>query len=356
MENGITIVVCTYNGASLLPETLAHIAQQQVPPHISWEVIVVDNASTDNTSEVIRAEWAKHRQDVAFSLLHQPRQGLTFARELALKEARYSYILFCDDDNWLAPNYVGIAHELMEEHESIGVLGGYGELVYEVPPSAWAAALPLFANGRQAKQSGKVWRNAVYGAGCVIRKAAFDELFAAGFEPMLTDRSASKLTSGGDYEMCYGLVLAGYDIWYDERLLFKHFMPKKRLEWAYYDRFFKERAQCFEVLMPYQIITNSTADTVPVFYFKLTHHFLRHLRQFYHLILNQLHYSTNSDEAKINTLKLMACKARLKSFRRYRTMETNFAKILKFKQSKLPAVKESRPSYTSPKKIRMKLQ
>src|SRR5690606_27229141 len=121
-----------------------------------------------------------------FSLLVQPTLGLTYARELALEKARYEFILFCDDDNWLSESYVSVAYDLMLQHSSIGVLGGYGELVYETTPPGWAASYTVFANGRQAPRSGKVLRNAVYGAGCVIRKTAYDKIHSAGFKPMLT--------------------------------------------------------------------------------------------------------------------------------------------------------------------------
>ena len=88
MAIGVTIVICTYNGARMLPDTLAHIAQQRVPPHICWEVIVVDNASTDDTSEVVKTVLAKTGSTAPFTLLHQPKPGLTYARELALESAR----------------------------------------------------------------------------------------------------------------------------------------------------------------------------------------------------------------------------------------------------------------------------
>ena len=356
MAIGVTIVICTYNGASLLPATLAHIAQQRVLPHIPWEVVVVDNASTDNTSEVVETEWAKTGSTATFSLLHQPRPGLTYARELALEKARYPFIVFCDDDNWLAPDYVNLAHEIMQRHPSIGVLGGHGELEYETPPPAWVAALPLFANGRQAKSSGKVYRNTVYGAGCVIRKPAYGAVCRMGFEPMLTDRMGTNLSSGGDYEFCYALALTGYDIWYDDRLRFKHFMPKERMEWKYYERFFKERAKCFEVLVPYQFVINAGIESVSSFYLRLLRLFLSSIKQLYPLVLNKFRLPAGSDAAKVNALKIKSVKARLWSFSRHRAMRENFAKILQFKHEKLITLTRCETTFVPERKARIKMQ
>ncbi len=355
MAIGVTIVICTYNGARMLPDTLAHIAQQRVPPHICWEVIVVDNASTDDTSEVVKAVWAKSGGTAPFTLLHQPKPGLTYARELALESARYEYIIFCDDDNWLAPDYVSVAYELMQQHPSIGALGGHGELVYETPPPAWAAAMPIFANGRQASKPGKVYRNAVYGAGCVIRKSAYMAVATAGFEPMLTDRVGANLSSGGDYEFCYALALIGYDIWYDPSLRFRHFMPRERMEWGYYERFFVERAKCFEVLVPYQLVINAGARNASSFYRKLLRLFLSSLKQLYLLLLHKFRLPAGSDDAKTNTLKLMSVKARLWSFSRHRAMRRNFAKILQFKREKLVTFTKSKPGPLPGEELEMRM-
>lgn len=63
---GVSIVICCYNSASRLPETLQHIAEQEVAANISWEVIVVDNASTDNTQEIAK----KNGQNTAYHMYH----------------------------------------------------------------------------------------------------------------------------------------------------------------------------------------------------------------------------------------------------------------------------------------------
>jgi glycosyltransferase involved in cell wall biosynthesis len=343
MRKGVSIVVCTYNGDKRLPDTLRHLAEQQVRRNIRWEVIVVDNASTDHTSQTVLKEWNKYKCPAHFSLLIQPKLGLTYARELALEKAQYEFILFCDDDNWLSENYVNTAYDIMVQHPLIGVLGGYGEIIYETTPPAWAASYPVFANGRQAPKSGKVLRNAVYGAGCVIRKIAYDKVHSAGFKPMLTDRVATNLTSGGDYEFCYALALAGYDIWYDERLKFKHFMPKERITWEYYTRFFEERAECFEVLMPYQLIINYGGRSMMSFNLLLLRRFLSFGKQMVPIMLKKVKLSARTEAGKVNLLKFKAMKARLLSFRKYSTMKKNFIEILRFRQENFATSKGDEP-------------
>ncbi|KAA3436789.1 glycosyltransferase [Rufibacter hautae] len=335
MKAGVSIVICTYNGEKLLPETLRHIALQQVRPDVPWEVIIVDNASTDNTSAVVREEWKKYDVPVRFSLLHQPKPGLTFARELGYTHAQFEYILLCDDDNWLSADYVTLAFDLMEQNPKIGVLGGYGDLVYEEEPPYFATQVRLFANGHQAPESGKVAKNTVYGAGCVLRKSAYDHLFRIGYQPLLTDRLASALSSGGDYEICYALALLGYDIWYDERLAFKHFMKKERQTWGYYLRYLKESSACFEVLDAYNFLVNQGSRSELDFNYRFLKGFLYYVQESLRLIVKQGALDPASDESKINSLLLLGYKTRLLGYRKYFKVRKNFLRLLQFKNEKL---------------------
>ena len=54
---GVSVVICTHNGAKLLPETLAHLRKQQVSKGVRWEVLIIDNASTDDSASVARQCW-----------------------------------------------------------------------------------------------------------------------------------------------------------------------------------------------------------------------------------------------------------------------------------------------------------
>ncbi|SIR44475.1 glycosyltransferase [Pontibacter lucknowensis] len=335
MRLGISIVICTYNGAKLLPETIRHIASQRISSHIKWEVLVVDNASTDKTSEVVLEEWEKQGQPTLLHLFHQPRQGLTYARELALSHANYEFVLFCDDDNWLCPDYLSLAYQLMIAHPEIGVLGGNGELVFESPPPEWAVGHGFFANGPQAKVPGPVSRQFVYGAGCVIRKSAYDTLLHAGFKPLLTDRMAGTLTAGGDYELCYAIAMAGYTIWYEDKLKFKHFMPAARLNWAYFIRFISEGARCFEVIMPYRIHVNMGSKNTFAFRLMCLRIVGSYLLKTLPLLAAKLYLPGDSEAAKLNTIKLVSLKTKLLSFKNYKNMKQNFETILKFNQEAL---------------------
>ena len=84
---GVSIIICCHNGAERLPETIRHIARQRVPAHIPWELLIIDNGSTDDTALVARKEWQKHRVDTYIRIVRESTLGLSYARARGFREA-----------------------------------------------------------------------------------------------------------------------------------------------------------------------------------------------------------------------------------------------------------------------------
>src|SRR5262245_24930446 len=79
----VSVVLCTWNRAVLLDRALTHIEKLQIPTDVQWEVIVVNNNSTDSTEEVI----ARHKKGLPLRNFFEPKQGVSHARNLASQEA-----------------------------------------------------------------------------------------------------------------------------------------------------------------------------------------------------------------------------------------------------------------------------
>lgn len=332
MNPGVSIIICTYNGSDRLQDTIRHIALQNVREDIPWEVIIIDNNSTDNSAAIARKEWSKYSCVAPFIVQHQPKQGLTMAREMGIRTAKYDYVVLCDDDNWLAPDYVNVAYGVMEYNPSIGILGALGELIYEYIPPSWLLKLNLLAGGPQAAKSGKVKSNRVYGAGCVLRKSAYELLQQMNFKFMLSDRKGSQLTSGGDHELCYVLALAGYDIWYDQALKFKHYITKERLTWEYWIKYVRESSTCRDVLEPYKMILSGAEPTQMGFFQRLTRNFIYFFIRFIPVCFKKLTTSRKSDNHKVVYLKYILLKEQILYCIFHSAMKANFFKIVEFKR------------------------
>lgn len=238
VKKGISIVICTYNGKLRLPVTLQHLARQN--HKCQTEIILVDNASTDGTKEFADKWWDENGiTEIAYSSFTQPIPGKSYAQDMGYEHAQYEYLLVCDDDNWLSPNYVQDAFDIMESDAQIGALGGWCEAEFEVDKPVWFdEQARYFAVATQGAASGDITnkKGCLYGAGMVIRKSHWLELNTLGFNPLLTCRKGDTLSSGGDTEYSYVLRLLGYKMWFDDRLYFKHFMTKGRLNLHYVSR------------------------------------------------------------------------------------------------------------------------
>jgi glycosyltransferase involved in cell wall biosynthesis len=256
-QKGVSVIICCYNSADRLAPTLQHLAGQRVPAGIPWEVVVVDNASTDHTARVASELYQSFKPTAPLRVVAQPLPGQSMAREKGVETARYEYLLFCDDDNWLDEHYVRIAFEVMEANPRVGALGGLGTPVCEVEPPPWFDIFAgNYAVGKQAEKGGDITasKGYVYGAASVFRKSILVRLQENGFRPATVGRTAKGLLCGDDNELGYATVLAGYRIWYDERLSFKHYLPKERLTFDYLKKLHKGIGMSHAVLTPYTLM------------------------------------------------------------------------------------------------------
>ncbi len=234
--HGVTVIVCCYNSSTRLPSVLTHLATQKVPRDIPWEVIVVDNASTDDTSQAALRVWPKDAS-APLTVMYEPQKGLIHARHRGLSEAKFEFISFIDDDNWVIPNWVKIVFEVMSRSPTIGGCGGFIEAVCEIEPPWWFEKYKIgYAIGPQGPEAGDVTetRGYLWGAGLTIRKSVWQKLINSGFRSLLTGRRGNSLTAGEDLELCFAMKMAGCWLWYEPRLHLRHFIPAHRLTWRYF--------------------------------------------------------------------------------------------------------------------------
>lgn len=236
---GVSVIVCCHNGAARLPMALAHLRVQN-PPMTPWEVVVVDNASTDGTARVARSCW--QNGPAPLRVVGEPCLGVRYARERGLAEAKYSFLGFVDDDNWVANDWVRSAYGIISSDPALGAVGSIRTPACEVSPPAW------FANVHSAyailtdHEFEQMPQPAPYlpTAGLCLRRVAWDKLIQNGFHIQLTGSMGTKIVGGEDAELTRSLRLSGWKIRVDQRLRLQHFMPSHRLQWAYARRLLRD--------------------------------------------------------------------------------------------------------------------
>lgn len=231
---GVSVILCCHNSSANLPRTIEHLAGQVVPPGLPWEVLVVDNASTDATASLAGQLWPAWNR-TPFSVVQEPQLGLAYARARGIREARYEFITFVDDDNWLCPSWIQTVYEVMCDHPEVGALGGIIEPEFETSRPGWFGPVAyLYATGPADEPSGDVTKSHMLcGAGLNLRQSALADIRASGFRSISVGRKGASLGAGEDSELTYSLRLAGWRLWIDPRLRMKHFLPERRLRWEY---------------------------------------------------------------------------------------------------------------------------
>ena len=116
----VSILICTRNRAPQLRDTLQSVSQISIPSHLAPELIVVDNGSTDDTSEVLRAAST---ENLSLHRVVEPTPGVARARNTAIRNAEGEILLWLDDDVRVPPNWLHCMTRPILESEADAVAG-----------------------------------------------------------------------------------------------------------------------------------------------------------------------------------------------------------------------------------------
>ena len=234
---GISVIVCCFNSEARIELTLRHLLKQELSSDLNWEIIVIDNRSTDDTAKLATHLLSEHAGSIDWKVVNENEPGLSNARNKGFEEARFNIVLMVDDDNSLAPDYVQGIWNSFQQNPNAGMVGGTGIAALESEPPAWFKQYEYcYAIGPQS--DGKQQVEHLYGAGLALRMDLLEKLRNAGFRSLLSDRVGNSLMSGGDTELCFAFRLAGYELVHRSDLTFAHHLPSARVNWKYLRRLF----------------------------------------------------------------------------------------------------------------------
>lgn len=233
----LDVVICTCNRAAQLDAVLTGLAEQRCGTQIAWRVLVVDNASTDATADVVEAHRSKQSLP-SLRRVFEPELGLTAARLRGVRETAAPWIAFVDDDNLLEPTWLAAVGRAILTHPDAGGIGGRVVLDWELPPPAYLREFGFCFAEQDAGDADCVVDN-LAGAGMVVRRSALVE---SGWSdrPLIADRVGKRLVSGGDAEMTQRIRAAGYSLWFTPDAVLKHRIPASRASRRYLFRIIRE--------------------------------------------------------------------------------------------------------------------
>jgi len=169
----LDVVVCTYNRADDLDRTLTALARQNRSDTVEWSVLIVDNASTDHTAEVI-AEWKAGGTLPNLRDVLETTQGLSPARLRGVRESTANWIAFVDDDNHLEPDWIAMLGRAIAERPEAGGFGGRVLLDFvREPPTYFRRFGWCFAEQDRGTEVHEL--DALVGAGMGLRRQALHD-------------------------------------------------------------------------------------------------------------------------------------------------------------------------------------
>jgi glucosyl-dolichyl phosphate glucuronosyltransferase len=230
-----SVVIATFNRAVELRETLASLATLR--PDGQWEVIVVDNNSTDATRQVVETAAAEFPAPLRY--LFEREQGRSPALNTGIRRAEGDIIVTTDDDVRVEPEWLDRASEGLERLEC-DYVGGRVLPIWGGPRPAWLpdrggkhwAVIALLDYGAQPIEFGT---RVPLGVNMAFRRRAFER--AGPLDPE-TGRKAGTLLGQEVREWCIRARAAGLRGFYVPEMVVRHIIPASRLNKAYFRRWF----------------------------------------------------------------------------------------------------------------------
>lgn len=228
----VDVIVCTYNRHESLAKALESVAVSVLPDSIEWDVLVVDNNSTDQTRDVV--EGLCRRYPGKFRYKFEGRPGKSHALNAGIREARGDVVAFMDDDVTVDCNWLHNLTASLNGHEWAGA-GGRILPRWEASPPSWLASggryrsapLALFDLGPDAGQLAEP----PFGTNMAFRKAMFQKY--GGFRTDLGP-NPENLIRGEDTEFGSRLLKAGERLVYEPAAIVHHPVAPGRIQKQYF--------------------------------------------------------------------------------------------------------------------------
>lgn len=237
-EMKITVILCTLNRCQSLAKTLEGVAASRLPESVEWEVLVVDNNSTDRTAEVV--EDFCRRYPGRFRYVFEPKPGKSFALNTGIRQAQGDVLAFLDDDVTVDPRWLGNLTAPLKEGEWAGT-GGRTLLAEPFEPPPWLAlGKPYHMGGVLAAmcdlgdQACEIEPSrAPYGVNMAFKKAMFEKygLFRTDLGPSPNRRVPRP---NEDTEFGRRLMAKGERLRYEPSAIVYHPVPKERVRKDYF--------------------------------------------------------------------------------------------------------------------------
>lgn len=231
----LSVLICTYNRERYIGNLLESIAANDLEKN-AYEIVLVDNNCTDNTRGVCEAFAAAHK-DVRFTYCVEKEQGLSAARNKAIKEAKGEVLVYVDDDALVDSWYLRTVAEYMQAHPEISAVGGPIIPLYETEEPKWMTRYTkellcgyLYFGDKERSFPGDRYPG---GGNAAYRAEVFTQV---GLFNTDLGRKGDGLMGSEEKDIFDKMKARGMRFMYLPKMILHHIIPQKKLERDYFDR------------------------------------------------------------------------------------------------------------------------
>jgi glucosyl-dolichyl phosphate glucuronosyltransferase len=237
--DNLTVLICTWNRSALLEETLGSLAAMDVASTIRWEVVVVDNNSTDDTRQVVQQAARAFPAPVRY--VFEPRQGKSTAMNAGLGASNAPIVAFTDDDVLVSRDWLTAISDAFRTRSEISYVGGPVDPIWERPRPAWFdrtgtilwGALAILDYGDEPfvfedRKKVPLAANFAIRRALIDRIGNFDTAFGRNSEQVLLGQELPEFFARARSIAARGL--------YVPRMRVRHHVPARRLQPGYLRR------------------------------------------------------------------------------------------------------------------------
>jgi L-malate glycosyltransferase len=216
----LTVIFATRNGMRTLPTVLDAYLRLQVPEG-GWKLIVVDNASTDRSRDVITS----FHDRLPLTCLSEEKPGKNAALNAALARVEGDLVVLTDDDAIPLPDWLVSMRRAADAHPTYSIFGGVVLPRWEITPPDWVLKWvpqePVFALTPPSLREGPLEHHLVFGPNMGVRTQVFSDGFR--FDPTIGPQGAN-YAMGSEAEFVRRLARHGYVAWHVHNAQVEHFI------------------------------------------------------------------------------------------------------------------------------------
>lgn len=228
-----SVIFCTYNREKYIYNALKSIAEQKTPFQ-DYEIVLVNNNSTDNTENICK-QFRKDYPQIDFRYFIETNQGLSYARNTGVKESRGEILVFVDDDATVFENYLPAIGSFFDRHLDVSACGGPIIPVYEADKPKWLSHYTeqLIGGALYEGSKEKPFKNGKYpgGGNSAFRKEVFDKY---GLFNVELGRKGTGLIGAEEKDLYDRLSKGNEMFYYLPEMGIHHYIPEKKLTEAHF--------------------------------------------------------------------------------------------------------------------------